>query len=940
MRSLGVSAERRVGVLMGRGVGMVVGVLGVLKAGGAYVPLDAEYPAARLRWMAEDAGLVAVVTEGRLRGVAEGLGVGVVVSLDEEWGWIRQQVDEATEGGALAAVNESGRAAYVIYTSGSTGKPKGVVVTHRNVVNFFAGMDDVLGGDERGVWLAATSISFDISVLELLWPLTRGFKVVIQSERPRPLYMPEDAAASARRKMDFSLFYFASDENQGGANIYELLIEGAKFADENGFAAVWTPERHFHAFGGLYPNPSVTSAAIAAVTRRVQIRAGSVVIPLHDPVRVAEEWSVVDNLSGGRAAISFASGWHADDFVFEPDSYEKRHEVMYSKIETVRRLWRGETITRRGGGGGDVELRIRPRPVQAELPVWITAAGSPETFKTAGRMGAGLLTHLLGQSVEELEEKIRLYREAWREAGHGPGEGHVSLMLHTFVGDDMEYVRERVRKPFTDYLRSSIGLLRNAARSLGRDVDSADFTEEDMTAVLEHAFNRYFESSALLGTPDSCLRMINRLKAAGVDEVACLIDFGVEPGEVLSGLQHLNVLKERSNADEPERRDDYSFAAQIKRHGVTHLQCTPAMARMLIGEPETLDALGTVRCLLVGGEALPETLAAQLREAVPGELRNMYGPTETTIWSTTYAVDEVDGPVSIGRPIANTTIRILDRNFDLVPEGVAGELYIGGEGVARGYLNRPELTAERFIPDPFSRERGARLYRTGDLARYLRDGNVEFMGRTDAQVKVRGHRIETGEVETALERHAGVREAVVVARADGSGENRLLAYVVPHETPSAPSASAEAEGALAKFQQFKLPNGMTVATLSGFRASVAYHEIFVDEVYLRHGVTLDDGDCVFDVGANVGFFSLYVNSKRKNLKLFAFEPIPTTFEVLRTNVSLHGLDAKLFNVGVADAAGEARFTFYPQMPGLSGRYSDQEQDKKTTRAIISTYLRE
>ncbi|HEX8337748.1 MAG TPA: MupA/Atu3671 family FMN-dependent luciferase-like monooxygenase, partial [Pyrinomonadaceae bacterium] len=830
------------------------------------------------------------------------------------------------------------------YTSGSTGRPKGVVVTHRNVVNFFAGMEDVLGGDEQGVWLATTSLSFDISVLELLWPLTRGFKVVIQSERPRTLHAQEVDEAVARREMDFSLFYFASDENQGGANIYQLLIEGAKFADENGFAAVWTPERHFHPFGGLYPNPSVTSAAIAAVTSRVQIRAGSVVIPLHDPVRVAEEWSVVDNLSGGRAAVSFASGWNPGDFVFEPDSYEKRHEVMYRKIETVRRLWRGESVERVGGGGREVELRIHPRPVQPELPVWITAAGSPETFKTAGRMGAGLLTHLLGQSVEELEEKIRLYREAWREAGHGPGEGHVSLMLHTFVGDDMGYVRERVKKPFTDYLRSSVGLLRDAARSLGRDVDPAHFTEEDMAAVLEHAFNRYFESSALLGTPDSCLRMVNRLKAAGVDEVACLIDFGVEPREVLSNLRHLKSLKERSNASEPAPREDHSFAAQIGRHGVTHLQCTPAMARMLVGEPETLEALRTVGHLLVGGEALPESLAAQLREVAPGELRNMYGPTETTIWSTTHAVEEVDGPVPIGRPIANTTVRILDKNLDLLPEGVAGELYLGGEGLARGYLNRPALTADRFVPDPFSREPGARLYRTGDLARYLSGGVVEFLGRTDAQLKVRGHRVEAGEVEAALEQHAGVREAVVVARADASGENRLLAYVVPHEAARAPSPSAlgpaEAERVLEGLQPFRLPNGMTVATLSGFRASVAYHEIFVDEVYLRHGITLRDGDCVFDVGANVGFFSLYASTKRRGLKVYAFEPIPRTFEVLRANVTLHGLDARLFNVGVADAAGEAEFTFYPQMPGLSGRYSDREQDKAVTRAIVSTYLRD
>ena len=153
-----------------------------------------------------------------------------------------------------------------------------------------------MGIDSEGVWLAVTSISFDISVLELFWTLVRGFKVVLQSRQSEG----RTTASKSARALDFSLFYFASDESAAGTHKYRLLLEGAKFADQNGFSAVWTPERHFHAFGGLYPNPSVTSAAIAAITRSIQIRAGSVVLPLHNPARVAEEWAVVDNLSNGR----------------------------------------------------------------------------------------------------------------------------------------------------------------------------------------------------------------------------------------------------------------------------------------------------------------------------------------------------------------------------------------------------------------------------------------------------------------------------------------------------------------------------------------------------------------------------------------------------------------------------------------------------------------
>src|SRR5262249_6691129 len=163
----------------------------------------------------------------------------------------------------------------------------------------------------------------------------------------------------------------------------------------------------------------------------------------------------------------------------------------------------------------------------------------------------------------------------------------------------------------------------------------------------------------------------------------------------------------------------------------------------------------------IGGEAFPAALATQLKELVPGGIHNMYGPTETTVWSTTEAVSKVEGGVSIGRPIANTEIYLLDRHFQPVPVGVVGELCIGGAGVGRGYLNRPELTEERFIRNRFKADPEARIYRTGDLARYRKDGTIEFLGRMDHQVKIRGHRIELAEIEAVLGQHAAVREAAV-----------------------------------------------------------------------------------------------------------------------------------------------------------------------------------
>ncbi|HLV34369.1 MAG TPA: non-ribosomal peptide synthetase, partial [Spirillospora sp.] len=244
---------------------------------------------------------------------------------------------------------------------------------------------------------------------------------------------------------------------------------------------------------------------------------------------------------------------------------------------------------------------------------------------------------------------------------------------------------------------------------------------------------------------------------------------------MLAQLENLNRVRERANTS-PE--GDYSFAAQMQRHGVTHLQCTPSLAAMLLENPANRAALGRLRQMLVGGEAFPASLANTLREIVPGDIFNMYGPTETTIWSAVHKLDGAGDSVPLGRPIANTVIYVLDSQLQPVPVGVPGELFIGGRGVVRGYHNRPELTAERFIKDPFGKAADTRLYRTGDMGRYLPDGTLEFLGRLDHQVKIRGHRIELGEIEALLDAHPTIEQSVVVAREDHNGDRRLIAYVI------------------------------------------------------------------------------------------------------------------------------------------------------------------
>jgi len=257
---------------------------------------------------------------------------------------------------------------------------------------------------------------------------------------------------------------------------------------------------------------------------------------------------------------------------------------------------------------------------------------------------------------------------------------------------------------------------------------------------------------------------------------------------------------------------DFTVQAQIRRYGVTHLQLTPSSVMQLALEREGLGAFAALQQVLVGGEALPATVLDLLRPYVTGTLRNMYGPTETTIWSTTAIVTPAQ-PITIGRPVANTTAHIRSLALRPMPVGVAGELLIGGAGVARGYVGRPELTAERFVTDPTT---GERLYRTGDLAAWRLDGQLVFLGRIDHQVKIRGHRIELGEIDSVIGGHPSVSECTTVAQQASAGDLRLVAYVVPRPpdalplgaTAAAPSDAERESGftkSLRRYVQTRLP---------------------------------------------------------------------------------------------------------------------------------------
>lgn len=800
LKDAGVQAGDIVGLCIHRSPEMVMAALAILKAGAAYLPLDPAYPKERTEFCLSDSQAKVVLTHSA---VASALPIASVPQIQVD------KLDTGT-GDGLTTEASAHDLAYLIYTSGSTGKPKGVMIEHRNVSNFFAAMDQRIDHDPAGVWLAVTSLSFDISVLEIFWSLGRGFKLVLTGDEGRTVLSNGPLPAQVEG-MDVSLYYWGNDDGHG-RDKYKLLLEGAQFADQNGFHAVWTPERHFHAFGGPYPNPSVTGAAVAAVTRNLAVRAGSCVTPLHHTIRIAEEWAVIDNLTNGRAGLAVATGWHPDDFVIRPENTPPNNrDAMFRQISDLRKLWADEPVAFPRADGTMHEVITQPRPVSKDLPIWVTIAGNPETWRQAGEVGANVLTHLLGQSIPEVEDKIKIYHQALRDNGYDPADFKITLMLHSFITDDREKARDIARGPMKDYLRAAAGLVKQYAwafpafkRPKGVDnafqLDLGILEEDELEAILEFAFLRYFEDSGLFGTIHDAMARIEQVKRIGVTEVACLIDYGIEKDTVLEGLRPLAEVVRRCNQGAKLDEGDFSVAAQIVRHKVTHLQCTPSMARMFLMNDETRQALGGISNIMLGGEALPGALVEEMKTVTQAHVQNMYGPTETTIWSTTATADGGDGTVSIGTPIANTKVYVLDGNRKLVPIGTPGELWIGGEGVARGYWNRAGLTEQRFVADPFSDKPDARMYQTGDLVAWKADGSLDYIGRTDFQVKLRGYRIEIGEIEAMMDSHRDITQSAVVVRLENESDQRLIGYFT--------SAGGIEESSLRAFLSDRLPPHM------------------------------------------------------------------------------------------------------------------------------------
>lgn len=349
------------------------------------------------------------------------------------------------------------------------------------------------------------------------------------------------------------------------------------------------------------------------------------------------------------------------------------------------------------------------------------------------------------------------------------------------------------------------------------------------------------------------------------------------------------------------------------------LKLTPAHLRLLREDSAGRPPRRPVRVLVVGGEAFHAEHAAWWRDARP-DLRivNEYGPTEAVVGCSAYELPAGGlgvGAIPIGSAIHEARLHVLDDLLVPVRPGEIGELYVGGICLARGYAGAPDLTAQRFIPDPFSARGGERLYRTGDLVTDVA-GKLEYRGRRDRQIKRSGFRIEPGEIEEALRRHRGVNDAIVIPDANG----------VLHAFVAADHGSA---------QPWRMPDGLVIEHLNRNEATHLHSEIFGQRQYLRGGIRIADGDTIVDVGANVGVFCMFACTQAADLRIFAIEPVPPLFEILRRNIARHRLPVKPLLAAAADRTGSAAVTFYPRMTVMSGLHADDGVDERVSSAFLA-----
>ena len=337
-----------------------------------------------------------------------------------------------------------------------------------------------------------------------------------------------------KSSIDFSYLFF-SDVRKDISNIekYNFARHLVEFADQSSFKAIYFPERHFYEFGSIYANNGIMASYFASITRNLRLRTAAITNALHHPVRVVEDWAMIDILSNGRVDLGFGSGWNKADFILSPDTYKNRTELRRERIPIIQKLWRGEQMTFVGPDNHPFKITVHPRPLQKELNVWYVC-NAEEAFMYAGSKGYNIFTMLYSISLLELGKKINIYRNARKKAGFNPATGIISLMMHTLVHPDQDWVNKVVSAPFKAYIRSS---LVPHMKSQNKIVN-----EEEINKMVEYSYARYFKTGGIFGSIEHSQKIIDEAISVGVNEIAFLQDFGIDYSAVKESLCYLEEL--------------------------------------------------------------------------------------------------------------------------------------------------------------------------------------------------------------------------------------------------------------------------------------------------------------------------------------------------------------------------------------------------------------
>ena len=499
---------------------------------------------------------------------------------------------------------------------------------------------------------------------------------------------------------------------------------------------------------------------------------------------------------------------------------------------------------------------------------------------------------------------------------------------------------------------------------------SSDKNPKNVNAITDWAYMLYTSGST--GKPKGAItrydgainHILAEFKALNLQDGFCFLQSASIASDISVWQILAPLLKGGSVliANKEEVLDYKKTLYLMKEYNVTIAEFVPSyligLVDYILEQESQKNIVPTLQWMMMVGEEIPVKLVNNWLQLFPNcKVLNGYGPCEAsddiTQYEITNKLPEHTLKVSIGKPIDNMNIFVLDDDEKLVPIGVTGEICVSGIGVGAGYFKEPEKTAESFKPNPFATTLGETMYKTGDLGRWLPDGNLEFLGRKDRQVKIRGNRVELGEIEAFIRENNFVENVAVVPYKKSSSNTSLIAFVMKEGNDFKPNFTQsfienrerkieeiQNKDALLKGKLMNFNNDVKMFSLNNSETAFVFNEIFTDQSYMQHGIELKPESVVFDVGANIGMFSVMVATCFPESNIYAFEPIPPTYNIMESNAKLYSSISNIhsYNSGLSNQSRTVTFTHYPKNSMLSGMYGDKNQDRDYIKNVIEQRL--